>query len=431
MSQNTKLLSSHFSYHQGSIVRTLENPKYTQRGVIKINGSAPPKGRESVEWILQWMRGADIHWSKNDGLEFNVIDLFSGCGGLSQAFRESCNLLGLRAKYRLCLDLDSSALGVYKKNFKPDITICDDITNIVKYQLWTHSGKMSFADKPVVSKHFKLFSKSPKVVIGGPPCQGHSGFNNHTRSDDTRNLLYYTVPAVGIAVDADFIIIENVPLVVRDKHGVVDHSIEILESAGYYVDTIISKAELHGVPQLRRRHFLVASKYKKPLCQNIQKELTIKTPTVFESIEDLLKSQGKNIFNKSAALSNANMERINYLFDNSLYELPNDIRPDCHKDGHSYPSVYGRIKPNEFTNTITTGFMSPGRGRYIHPTQRRALTPHEASRIQGFPDTFRFTDEFGIELSSSSYGKVIGDAVPPFLGMIPITSALLTHPIYD
>jgi DNA (cytosine-5)-methyltransferase 1 len=377
------------------------------------------------------MRGADMYLHKNDGFELNVYDLFSGCGGLSLALKEACNLLGLKAKYRLCLDLDKNALGVYKRNFNPDVVICDDITNIVKYQLWSQNRQMSFAVKPTVSKHFNLFKKTPKIVIGGPPCQGHSGFNNHTRADDIRNLLYYTVPAVAVSLEADFVIIENVPLVVKDKHGVVDHSIEILQSAGYHVDTMISKAELHGVPQLRRRHFLVASRYKKPSCSQVQADLTIKSPTVIEAIEDLIDIEVKSTFDKSATLSKENIERVNYLFDHNLFKLPNQIRPDCHKDGHSYPSVYGRIKPDEFTNTITTGFMSPGRGRYIHPTRRRALTPHEAARIQGFPDSFIFSDEFGNELSSSSYGKVIGDAVPPFLGMVPICAALLTHPLFQ
>jgi DNA (cytosine-5)-methyltransferase 1 len=79
-------------------------------------------------------------------------------------------------------------------------------------------------------------------------------------------------------------------------------------------------------------------------------------------------------------------------------------------------------------NTITTGFASPGRGRYIHPTRQRALTAHEAARLQGFPDGFDFSDLSGKDLTNKSYGKLIGDAVPPPLGFIPVISTLLTHP---
>ena len=77
-------------------------------------------------------------------------------------------------------------------------------------------------------------------------------------------------------------------------------------------------------------------------------------------------------------------------FEHDLYNLPNSERPDCHKDGTTYGSVYGRMFPDRPAPTITTGFMTPGRGRFIHPLLPRTLTPWEAARIQGFPDTYNF-----------------------------------------
>ncbi len=114
-------------------------------------------------------------------------------------------------------------------------------------------------------------------------------------------------------------------------------------------------------------------------------------------------------------LSVDNRERIKWLFDNDAYELPNEARPDCHKDGHSYPSVYGRMYWDKPAQTITTGFLTPGRGRYIHPLRPRVITPHEAARIQAFPDSFEFVVN-GHDPARNAITKWIGDAVPPVLG---------------
>ena len=126
------------------------------------------------------------------------------------------------------------------------------------------------------------------------------------------------------------------------------------------------------------------------------------------------------------ALSEENRTRINWLFDNEKYELPNEERPDCHKDGHSYPSVYGRMFWGKPAQTITTGFLTPGRGRYIHPIRPRVITPHEAARIQAFPDSFKFVVN-GHDPARNAITKWIGDAVPPVLGyaaLLPLLTRL-------
>ncbi len=68
--------------------------------------------------------------------------------------------------------------------------------------------------------------------------------------------------------------------------------------------------------------------------------------------------------------------------------------------------------------------MTPGRGRYIHPTRRRVLTPLEAARIQGFPDSYKFHLPQGLIPSSAQLSKWIGDAVPMPLGYGAAISAL-------
>ena len=98
-------------------------------------------------------------------------------------------------------------------------------------------------------------------------------------------------------------------------------------------------------------------------------------------------------------------------------------------DDASYTSVYGRMRPNEPAPTITTGFTTPGRGRFVHPTNRRTLTPREAAVIQGFPLTYRFVTESGSPPSRSQLAKWIGDAVPMPLGYAAALSALTATPI--
>src|SRR5713101_8205724 len=114
----------------------------------------------------------------------------------------------------------------------------------------------------------------------------------------------------------------------------------------------------------------------------------------------------------SGAIRETNARRIDYLFENKLYDLPNLKRPDCHKDGnHSYKSVYGRLRWNMPSQTITTGFGCMGQGRYVHPQLRRTITAHEAARLQTFPDWF----DFGKKTSRSTLAEVVGNAVPPLL----------------
>ncbi len=74
------------------------------------------------------------------------------------------------------------------------------------------------------------------------------------------------------------------------------------------------------------------------------------------------------------------------------------------------------MRPNDPAPTLTTGFMSPGRGRFIHPTERRVLTPREGARLQGFPNWFDFTPDSLLDVRKTDLAKWIGDAVPSILG---------------
>ena len=112
------------------------------------------------------------------------------------------------------------------------------------------------------------------------------------------------------------------------------------------------------------------------------------------------------------------------LFRSDLFDLPMSERPECHRDGTTYNAVYGRLHPDRPAPTITTGFLTPGRGRFIHPFLRRTLTPHEAARLQGFPDGYNFFPSHANPTTKVNLTKWIGDAVPMPLGYVAGISAL-------
>ncbi|MGR3468506.1 MAG: DNA cytosine methyltransferase [Shimia sp.] len=144
---------------------------------------------------------------------------------------------------------------------------------------------------------------------------------------------------------------------------------------------------------------------------------------VLWAIRDLEDLGGNTAFDTSPVQGPENLRRIDYLFDAGLYDLPNAERPECHRDGTTYTSVYGRMHPDRPAPTITTGIGTPGQGRFIHPTRRRLVSPHEAARIQSFPSGYGFLGAEG-ETPRKALAKWIGDAVPPYLGMAAICAAL-------
>src|SRR5262245_37101004 len=103
------------------------------------------------------------------------------------------------------------------------------------------------------------------------------------------------------------------------------------------------------------------------------------------AIGDLIDQGSDALMDSSPAVTQVNSARIDYFFDNGLYDLPDDQRPDCHNNGTSYTAVYGRMHWDRPAQTITTGFGTPGQGRYVHPKKRRLIAAGSSSftRISG------------------------------------------------
>lgn len=377
------------------------------------------------KWWRSYLRGARPVLDRLPIGNLSIVDLFCGCGGLTLGAQEAARAVGLRPWVRLAVDTDKEALAVYAANFGPERTLHADTGSLVDFQIVGWAEEARFAYPPeLLDRALQAARGCVDLVVAGPPCEGHSNLNNRTRRADPRNLLYLDALAIGIAIDARAIVIENVPDIVNDRSRVAETAIALLEKCGYDTTQGVLASDALGWAQTRRRFFLVGSQSGVSDLEYVARSLAKEPTTVRWAIEDLADVTEDPLMDSVPALSAENRLRIDYLFDNDLYDLPDHMRPACHRNGHTYPSVYGRLRWDFPAGTITTGFVTPGRGRFIHPSRRRPLTPREAARLQGFPDWFEFRVGHAAVPKKNALAKWIGDSVPPILGYAGVLSAL-------
>ena len=353
-----------------------------------------------------------------------IADLFSGIGGLSLGASLAINDAGLAAASVLACDLDSAALAVYARNLPAPLTVIGSVSDHVEYVVEGAGDGAAFAATPKSNGDtFGNFSNAIDLLLAGPPCQGHSALNNHTRHDDPRNGLYLAVPAIAIALGIPNVVIENVPGVVRDRNGVVPTAASLFRRAGYEVEMGVLAANELGWPQTRKRFFLIASRWgaPRPLSQ-IREEFANDARPISWALNKIpSKKVDPRWMAESAKMSEENLERMRWLIQNDEYDLPNHMRPKCHQQGTTYNANYGRMRWDRPAGTLTTGFATPGRGRFVHPLEPRTLTNREAARIQAIPDWFDFSGGKG-EPRVTDLRRWIGNAVPPILAHAAVSA---------
>ena len=333
-----------------------------------------------------------------------AVDLFSGCGGLSIGLAEAARALNRPFEPVLAVDLDPIATQTYAANFPSAATLCDDVAAVLPGEVGT---RLTPAERLLSKQHPDV-----DVLVGGPPCQGHSDFNNRTRHRDHKNALYSTMVRAAEVLEPQHILIENVPGALNDRASVVQRTADALDELGYRVAIgVIDLSEL-GVPQRRRRLVLMASLTHSVTPAEVTERHARHPRDVawaFQDLEKLPESQRTSLVDAVAQSAPTTRQRIDYLFDNDLSDLPDNQRPACHADGgHSYKAIYGRLAWGKPSQTITTGFYSMCMGRYVHPSRRRTITAHEAARLQYIPDWFSFAHV----RQRTALAHMIGNAVP-------------------
>lgn len=346
---------------------------------------------------------------------FSLIDLFSGVGGFSEGFSQSHFNRAPVYDIKLLVDKDPEAAYTLRKNRPSTPFWVADISKTSSTLMLKHAG-----------------IDTVDVIIGGPPCQGFSPAGKRL-FDDPRNALLGVFVKVVRELKPKAILLENVPNVFKGNHGKYGEEVlENLDIAGYYSLAKVLHAEDFGVPQKRRRVFVLG----------FRKDLGIKSPdfpkpplvsvSVEQAIGDLpsLKAgEGRDPIEYPFLPQNDYQKKrrakstllFNHIAPNHSEDLVKKISiiPEGGANRHLPPKkrfseqyfsqAYARLHRDEFAYTITSSFLNPGSGRFIHYRDIRAITIREAARLQSFNDNFIFHGYM------TAQERHVGNAVPPIL----------------
>lgn len=334
-----------------------------------------------------------------------LIDLFSGCGGVTQGFKNQ----GYKAL--AAVELDPIIAQTYRQNH-PDVVLYEkDIRKI---------------DPAEVKAKINIKENELTVLSACAPCQPFSRQNKTAKEDDRTKLILEVLPFVKV-FRPKFIIMENVPGLNKGKNkAFLDEFITALRDNYEYkvFGPYIVDAVNYGVPQFRKRLILLCSRQDiqlsvPPTTHVSPKEAKAKGKENWRTVKDAFTSIPKlasgqksktDPMHKARNHSPLNLERLRHTPKNggSRRDLPERLQLACHKNKKNvgYNDVYGRMDFRKPANTLTTGCTNITKGRYAHPTANRAITLREAARLQTFPDTYIFSG------SQDQISTQIGNAVP-------------------
>jgi DNA (cytosine-5)-methyltransferase 1 len=373
------------------------------------------------------------------------IDVFSGAGGLAEGFRQAgFNVLS-------GTDIDFAAGHTFHYNFPEASFLCAPIADV---------------EGPFLLRDASLERAQLDCLIGGPPCQSFS-YNNHQRSaTSVRARLFRDYLRLVDELRPKTLVMENVPGILTVGNGsVLDEILRDLRALGYECEARILYAEEFGVPQERRRVFIVGTRMgwnetlfpdgtfgpvSKPNARtNAYVHRWERRPrgkygdldevTVWHAIGDLptlkngagfevqkhthdprhwlqeqLRGTATMVFNHVApSLTESMLTRIRYVPPGGSWrDIPHHLLPAGMRraSATSHTKRYGRPAKNDRCCTILTK-SDPHWGSYIHPVADRALSVREAARLQSFPDDFRFLGD------RSRQFEQVGNAVPPWMAL--------------
>ena len=331
----------------------------------------------------------------------SVNDFFSGCGGLSQGFKEA------GFKIQVAVDKEEAFLKTFSHNFKDSQTKNLDLGD---------------------SNTLKDIPKSD-IIIAGPPCQGFS-ITGPRNIDDPRNKLYLSVFETLKLTNPKAFVVENVRgLKTMWGGNVFKEIIKKFESAGYIVTESLLNSADYGVPQIRHRVFIVGIK------KELNKKFEFPKPefdkdayiTCGEAIGNLPSLENgelrSNDYNEKPT---TNYERY-VMVCNKLYNHEVTLHKQFVKytialvpeggnykdlpkgvgDSRKFNEAWTRYHSRKPSKTIDTGHRN-----HFHYLYNRVPSVRENCRFQSFPDSFT------VHGSKTSQNKQIGNAVPVLLAKV-------------
>lgn len=384
----------------------------------------------------------------------NFIDIFAGCGGLSEGFEQNPNYNMLAA-----VEWEKPQVENLRNHLRKNYNIIDAENRVMHFDVQRTKDLINgWSNDPIYGSHQGLKElvgdKDVDLIIGGPPCQAYSIAgrirDENGMRNDYRNFLFESYMRLVRHYRPRLFIFENVPGILSAKpdgeNFVTDLIHTEIENSGYKIIENLKEAQFdltdYGIPQKRKRVIIVG--LRKDLYPNAQEVLTDfyanvlpqqreEVTTVREAIGDLprftplmkpIKINGKKVHHTYDSDISNHSPRFHSTRDIEIFRI---LTEDIETGRNQYITTdalrtlyteqtgktssvhkYHVLRWNQPSNTIPAHLYKDGL-RHIHPdsTQSRSITVREAARLQTFPDNYEFISSAG-----DNY-KMIGNAVPP------------------
>lgn len=381
-------------------------------------------------------------------MKINVIDLFAGCGGLSEGFKQQGNFNTLAA-----VDWELPAVSTLRKRLQDKWGYKDADRRVIHFDLQRSQELLQgyeddkYASSPGLKKI--VGAENVDLIIGGPPCQAYSIAgrvrDKNGMKDDYRNYLFESYVEVVKVFKPKYFVFENVEGMLSAKPGgilITERIKQAFNDAGYDITSSLRSNALfdtsfYNVPQRRKRVIIFGVRSSGTSHKEINffyeklKELGTEFPKkaneAFVGLPELFpndkESKPSHVCKEHHTVSN-HEPRYHSKRDIEIFKI---LAEDIEKGSNKYTNTQALIKlykektgkSSKFhkyhvirrdlpSNTIPAHLYKDGL-RHIHPDpkQARSITVREAARIQSFPDDFVFLGSRGDQY------KMIGNAVPP------------------
>lgn len=353
--------------------------------------------------------------------KLTAFSIFSGAGGMD------IGVMQAGFEILACIELDHNCCDTLRENIKRE----NRETKVYEGDIRTFSPKSIMNDLSIKEGHIDL-------LFGGPPCQAFSQIGKQLSLQDDRGMLLYQVLRYAEALKPHAIMMEQVKglLTAKDLNGnpggVFNSFIEKLEALGYVPKWKVMLAAEYGVPQLRERVILVATRkpngfvFPSPThasperCSGLFALLPYVTvgDVINDLEEPLQKTDTSTIPDNSHydVTPKRDRERIHGVPEgknlSSQLQLPIEQRGRLTKKDTTKFLRLNRSKPS---NTLRGGEI------FYHPIADRYLTPREYMRIHGFPDDYVLRGPIRGRtgtVKDLDQHRQVGNAVPPPLAKL-------------